>query len=327
MLESPLIYFPVSRRPFKFRSGLRKLKSKASGDRNEFVLQLDSNWYDYRQAKLASRKECLDKYICEDDLSPQTASRVIAFLIKQLCHEHPKQFTLQRKSSHTLLHCTLSGETLLFDDQLSLVDTNQVSTDPPYRDALDALCCQIQEDFCISALNPDGSDTINYLHLCLPNYWATEDKIGRSFLTAHTPVPGMEKINSQAHKLINTLIHKGLFERFTWGLTTDTQLNHHPIPPPDKNQDEWYGRRFNPDQSALFLRIERQVTIGLPEVNAFIFTLRTYFRDIMTLTTEQRRQLAHAIATMPAEIRAYKGLANDHDIIIDWLTNAGGTLS
>ncbi len=85
----------------------------------------------------------------------------------------------------------------------------------------------------------------------------------------------MEKITQRAVQLLNSLVNKGPFVRFAWGLATDRYLNHHPIAPEGKNTRFWEGRRFDPDNPELYLRVERQVTHGFPEIDAFMFTIRT----------------------------------------------------
>jgi hypothetical protein len=184
--------------------------------------------------------------------------------------------------------------------------------------ALDALCSQIQEDLAICECRQDDNH-ISWLHLCLPNHWAAADKIGQNFVSAHAVMPGMERINQHATTLINTLIHKGPFERFTWGLATDTRLNRHPRTAEKTPATKDSGRCFDSSHPQLYLRVERQVTIGLPDVDAFTFLIRTYLYDVTTLDKAQLQQLSHALTTMPPDIRVYKGLAHSTSAIIRWL--------
>lgn len=315
IIPSPLDYFPLRDRPFEFSVGLRALADDPA-NRYERVIQLDNQWPRYRRAKLKARRECLDKYLCAAHLSEAVESHAASLLLKRLSQEYPMYFHLD--SGVSILSCRLTGERLIFDSALRLIEADGSKTAPTYRDALDALCCQIQEDLAIVELRNDQA-IITYLHLCLPNYWAAADKIGRGFTEAHAPVPVMDKINAKAHQLINSLLTKGPFERFTWGLTCDNRLNHHPSPPPRWNAETWHGRRFDPQHPALYLRIERQVTLPCPKVNAFLFMIRTYCRAVKTLCRAEIERLLGAIQTMPPAILAYKGLAADRDRIIAWL--------
>ncbi len=115
------------------------------------------------------------------------------------------------------------------------------------------------------------------------------------------------------------LINKGPFVRFAWGIATDTRLNHHPEPPTVQNVLDWRGRRFQTDNPKLFLRVERQTINRLPDVNAALFTIRTYFMDIKGLRPGQLGKLRLALTSMPAETLHYKGIAMDRDGILDWI--------
>ncbi|MEJ2688192.1 MAG: DUF3445 domain-containing protein [Gammaproteobacteria bacterium] len=108
--------------------------------------------------------------------------------------------------------------------------------------------------------------------------------------------------------------------RFAWGLATDNRLNHHPEPPAGVDKAEWSGRHFDRDDPALYLRVERQVLWGLPRSHSCLFTIRAYLTDCRDLAPAQIGQLRTALATMPADSLAYKGLAGDRDAIVAWLT-------
>lgn len=318
--QQPVAYFPVSHKPFEFKAGLKRLPAQpVNGEPGSYVFQVDSQWPRYRHVKLASRREELDKYVCEQGLSESAASRVTAFMLRQLGREYGHYFQLSATDKDiATLQCRLSGETLVFDDELKLRSAEGSDVTPAYRNSLDALCCQIQEDLAITECANHG-DFITYLHLCLPNYWAAQDKIGRSFVDAHRPVPAMDRITAQAGNLTATLMRGGPFERFTWGLTSDARLNHHPRAAPGWDAGAWHGRVFDADHPELYLRTERQVTIGLPDAHAFAFTIRTYLRDVRELNTEELQRLVFAIDTMPAEVLSYKGLAGQKEAITAWL--------
>ena len=306
MSDAPLQYFPVSPKPFEFQAGLRAIKS--GGKPEDKIFQIDNEWQAYRRAKMTARAERLDKYVCRYQLSPAAESYATLYLLNQLRREYPEHFELTRSETSASIHCRLSGDRLHFDQSLQLIDNDE------YQNALDALCCQVQEDLAIVEWR-EQKDFISHLHLCLPNHWAAEEKIGRSFIDAHLPVPEMEKINQQAPRLVETLIRKGPFERFTWGVSTDRRLNHHPTAPKGIDRTEWQGRRFDPDNPELYLRIERQTTIGLPKVSAFIFTIRTYHRAVDALTREELTILKRAVQTMPESVKAYKGLVKQDEEI------------
>ena len=191
---------------------------------------------------------------------------------------------------------------------------------PPYASALDALACQVQEDLAVVCRAPDGKDWLAAVHLCSPNHWAAEEKVGRAFAIVHAPVAGMAPLNQRSGDLVRAMIERGQYVRFAWGLGTDTRLNHHPEPPPGIPPKKWQGRSFDPAQPSLFVRLERQVLWGFPQENASLFLIRTYFRDCAALTPPERRQLRAALASMTPETLAYKGLTAHRDAILEWLS-------
>jgi hypothetical protein len=176
---------------------------------------------------------------------------------------------------------------------------------------LDALALTVQED--LAVIQRDGDrHWLAAIHLCFPNHWAAEDKIGQPVAAIHAPVAGIEPINRQADKLVDAMIHATTgFVRFAWGIATDTELNHHPANP--------RGRQFDRKNPRAFLRIERQTIWGFPEVDASLFTIRTYFEDLAELPVAQRAKVITAIESMTPAQLAYKGLAGGRDDLLSWL--------
>ena len=194
---------------------------------------------------------------------------------------------------------------------------------PNYISTLDALAAQIQSDIVVISRNENSDNWMSAIHLCYPNHWAAEEKIGKDFATVHLPVAGIEKINQRAKAIVNTMIARKPMVRFAWGLSTDTCLNHHPQAPNNITSKEWLGRKFDRENPRLFLRIERQVMWGLPEYDAAIFTIRTYFRDCQVIKkdAELNNQLISAIQSMTPESLVYKGLVESKQDILAWLSS------
>ena len=123
----------------------------------------------------------------------------------------------------------------------------------------------------------------------------------------HADIPGMEK--TAYDHIWNACLHKGPYLRYNWTLTDTPILNQHP----SKN----IGKNF--DRDSLFLRVERQVLQGIPEVCAVLFLIRTYVGDVHTLEKKQRKTLATAIDNMTDDELYYKGLTNYKDHVTSCL--------
>ncbi len=311
-------YFPLANGRYEVKPGLMPFGVDLGNRADQQVFQIDDSKAEFRQFKLLARTERLSKYYQTCDYPPLVASAIAQLIVDRLTQEHPHYFHYQKGTIN--LHNQLTGETLIFDPQWQLQQV-EGSILPPYASALDALAMQIQEDLAVVSRAADGSNWLSAIHVCYPNHWAAEEKIGKNFASVHQPVAGMEKINQRAAMIVNTMIDHRPTLRFGWGLSTDTRLNHHPQPPPDISDRQWYGRQFNPNNPRLYLRIERQVIWGLPEVNAALFVIRTYFRDCCLIKRDPRLQakLIAAIASMTSDSLIYKGLADSKDHILAWL--------
>ena len=175
----------------------------------------------------------------------------------------------------------------------------------------DAIACKVQEDLAVIQREGDRH-WLAAIHLCFPNHWAAEDKIGKTFAEIHAPVAGIEPINRQVDKLVDAMIHAtDGYVRFVWGISTDNELNHHP--------GSARGRHFDPANPRAFLRIERQTIWGFPEVEASLFTIRTYFEDLAKIEPDKRAKVISAIESMTPASLVYKGLAESRDDLLAWM--------
>jgi hypothetical protein len=311
-LPEPPFYFPLRHGRYDVAPGLTKLgKDHGAGAVDAQIFQFDQTFERYRSAKRACRLRTFERHVAAHNLRPAVASAVAAFVADRLAAEHPAHFTLERNPIGTsVLHCGLSGDALPFGQNTRLAVCFN------YRDALDALAMQVQEDLAIVSTAPDQSHWLSYVHVFLPNGWAPEEKIGRSFAAVHEPVAGMTAMNRRGDEFVKVMVGatEGLV-RFAWGVTFDDELNHHPhLPRPP----------FNPQHPRAFLRVERQTISGLPSVGASLFTIRTYLYDLETLRRDpaMRDPLVAALRTMPAESLAYKGIAPHQDALVRWLESA-----
>lgn len=324
-LPDPARYFPLRSGRYEVTPGLRPLGSSfGNGDADARLFQIDTGFDRYRQNKLRCRMERLDKYVVFDDLGAPVAAFVTRFLAERFCAEYPASFHWEPQSlSARTLCCGLTGERLVFDAQMRLINASaDTGVSPAYASAWDALCCQVPEDLAVVRVSPLRGDWIAALHLCSPSHWGAEQKIGHSFVQAHAPVPGMERVNAAAEFLVEAIVHKGPWVRFVWGLSDDERLNHHPDPPSGTSVDDWHGRAWDPAASPpFFLRVERQGLWGLPEAGAALFTIRVSFisGDEIRARPDERALLRSALLSMSPASRAYKGVANCVDEIVTWL--------
>lgn len=178
------------------------------------------------------------------------------------------------------------------------------------RDQIDFLLSQVPEDFAIWK-REGNKEWMALIHLFSPNHWDANEKIGKSFLDVHAPIPHITPLSLAAPKMFAQIQARGAVERYAWGVATDKILNHHP-------QASWQGRTFNPTDPELYIRYERQTLFA---INAQLigFTIKTQFVDLKFLSAEELLLIHQAISGMDEAILRYKGLFDDRDAILKWL--------
>jgi hypothetical protein len=319
-LAPPARYFPIRNGRYDVAPALRPFgTSFGNGLADEQVFQLDCRFAEYRANKLACRVSRPGKHVAADDLGPHIAAAVARLVMERLCVEHPGWFTHHPVADGCALACTLTGERFSFDAEMRLVGT---TGGVAYRDSLDALACQVQEDLAVVCRSPDGTDRLAAYHICAPSHWSPEEKLGRGFAAIHAPVPGMNAVNEVAGSMVEAMIRRGPFVRFVWGLDTDRRLNRHPEPPEGVADHDWRSPPFNPAAAEpLVFRAERQVTWGLPQVSAALFVIRPYLTEGSEVRADpvKRELLRSAVGGMSAESRAYKGISEYADALLRWL--------
>lgn len=285
--------------------------SKAEGI-DVLIFQIDDNYKHYLDNKESCRKENIHKYYFESRLQPETIQYVNQYIVSQLLKEYPGQFAMGADNLSLTNHVT--------KEKISWNPDWETTSNSRYQSLFDALCCQVQEDLAVFQLG-DKEDWLAAIHLCAPNHWAPGEKVGKPFQAVHTPVPGMEKTLQHHRKMMESIVNASTpFTRFAWGVATDTRLNHHPEPPPEVDSESWQGREHH-QKNAWYIRTERQNLIGFAKVNAFLFTIRTYFYSVGELNSPEKRQLLKALKSMSAESLRYKGLSNSLKRLEDFLEN------
>jgi hypothetical protein len=137
---------------------------------------------------------------------------------------------------------------------------------------LDALVAGIQEDVAVVRLDGTRSG-LCYLYVSLPSGWSPEavarERVS-TFGRLHAPLArdmGSEAVvGLRGEEWLRTLARSPEpHRRFTWGVQLDPGLDQHP------------ERRPRVDvPTAVWLRVERQVAVGLPEHDAMLFLIRPY---------------------------------------------------
>jgi hypothetical protein len=315
-LSKPARYFPIRNGRHEFSAGFSPLETSFGNGRPDLLhFQLDSQFDHHRKSKLSSRQEQLGKYYFPLIQDHGLRQKVVQWMISRLVIETPDYFTVSVDAEGgKVVHCRLTGEILILDGCGGYMTGGSVR--PEYLDGVDALACQVQEDLAVMTMG-DGTGKLVLLHLCFPNHWSGEEKIGRNFQEVHQPVAGFERLAQSAPQLMESVMDRGPYVRFAWGLTTDDELNRHP----DRSPCGILPRRLDVVEGLdeLYMRIERQVLAPLPGTDAFIFLIRTYFLNVAELDGDEQVELSSALVSMTQKQRIYKGLARGWERILELL--------
>ena len=173
-------------------------------------------------------------------------------------------------------------------------------------ESLDELVALIPEDLAIHCRD-DDRDWMSYGAVFLPSGWLPEAIIGKSFHEIHLPVEpaGMNLV--QSSKLVDTMIDAGPFERFVWSPIFEERLNGHP---------SHSKARFNPLAPHLYVKVERQVTVGFPEHDAALFLIT---QRLIPEPEIDKPALREALLGMTLPQRVYKAIENDFEDLVEWL--------
>lgn len=260
------------------------------------TFQLD-RWYNlFRENKLQCQLEGGERYFAAEpgfDVSP-----INEHLVACLISEHPGAF--ERRGD--VLHCRLTGETL------------GLTGGSGGHDLFAALAMQVPEDLVVLALRPDGTDRVTHAHLTSASEWSAPWAVGRSFAEIHAGVRkgnGELVIKSPAGMVRGLVSMPGPVQRV--GALTfrpDLLLNRHPdrIAP-----DRWH---WGPGQRA-YLRFERQTVTPFRELGAFLFTVRTYYCDL--LDPRRRGPAIAALEDPPADAYPRRFLAEHGRRLLEFL--------
>jgi hypothetical protein len=281
-LIEPARYTPWAKGVYEVAPMLKPFGTDfGNGEADRRVFQIDRDSPRYFENKKNALRERPEKYVGQMDLKPEVERAAADFIAGRLKIEYP-----------------------------GLYDFSGAS--------LNELALQIAEDFVVISTE-GGRDWVSFIHVCGPSHWAAEQKVGRSFFEVHTPIPAFDRVNSVASEMVTAMVRKGPFVRFVWGVESDDRLNHHPETPEGWKPEEWNGRIFS--RGRFWVRTERQVIWGFPEVDAAIFTVRVGFvtDEAVLASPALRESLVAALNSMSPAARAYKGLDAEWDALMSLL--------
>ena len=235
----------------------------------------------------------------------------IEILLPNMARFYPEHFAL-----------TTDGDRWRWPNRLLGTETTFTLGDPAMLPLppLDWIGRQVQEDLCLMDGNDPGSPLVAG-HLCFASGWCLDDKMGRSFLAIHGPVPLFaEKIGRPADLMMQRVKVGRPTARVNWTIHPSDRLNCAPLM---KQRYVFEQEGITPENAGgrYYLRSEWQTFVRYPRTNAVLFTIRTRVTPLAAALADpdDARRLATLLRTMPPAMLEYKSLSRHTATLLAYL--------
>jgi hypothetical protein len=161
--------------------------------------------------------------------------------------------------------------------------------------------------------------------LCFPARWSLAEKFDKPMIRIHERVPGYaETLGRPVDRFFSHLADGRPVWRLNWSVIDDPALfqptgsGKFRTGTDDAITPETAGER-------LWLRVERQTLLRLPESRHILFGIRTYVDPLSALATrpDMATALAGAIRDLPDGLRRYKSIGRFEEAVLGWLDGVG----
>lgn len=184
----------------------------------------------------------------------------------------------------------------------------------PVTNAIE-LAMSWEPDALLLSRDTDGAFRLRGGAGCFLTGWALAEKLGLTLNEIHGVVPGLNPaIGGAIDQFLGGLQPGVAFHRDNWGIAATQELNMHP------------SRGLAAPQlpvvlSRLWLRVEHQALVALPETRGVLFGIRIALHRLDAIAANEAvaAGLARALQTMPPALARYKRIEAVRDELIAML--------
>jgi hypothetical protein len=199
-------------------------------------------------------------------------------------------------------------------EQIAGMPKNLLAEAAPFERLL-ALGRFWEPDFVLLRRDAAGQMVVVGGCVCFPTNWRLTDKLNEPVGEVHEIVPGL---NANIGAPIDNFLSRmkpGCWERSNWGMARSDQRNQHP-------DLHLLGLSADTIIDDVWLRIEDQALVPLPEVAGVLFGIRVRHVQLGEVIQNPiaRERLRTAIETMSPEMMAYKNLTTIRQRLVGWLS-------
>ena len=294
--------------PFRMQPGLRRI---AAGTPQLTPARPGSRHLREKAAVLASFADEALVAVAGFDALP-----VLSAIAEESAGTDPVGFVLDRSTGRPVWRAPLLGWSVGPDGPAGDGDAALgavLASLPAALQPTTLLCLAFEDDFAVI----DGATaTIPWLAVCLPSRWAPETKVGSHFAAVHAPVADNAVLLSAAASLSRLVTGGERWERFVWTVSPEARLHQHP-----KRPGASWSDGDLPIEELAFFRSERQTFIPLPATGQAVFTIHVETLPLADALrdADAAARVHAAIASMSAEVLAYKGLDVVREPLLQWL--------
>ncbi len=188
----------------------------------------------------------------------------------------------------------------------------------PAHDPLELAGRLVQEDLCV--IDSSGpAPVLSAAILCAPSRWRLAEKIGRPLAEVHAAVPlYADALSRPVDRFMGALKPGKVAQRLNWSVVDDGALfqtggKHRTGHDPSVTADN-AGER-------LFLRVERQTLMRLPQSGAVLFAIHVHSYRLARVAAVPgvASELADAVRELPESLAVYKSLPPIRDALLAYL--------
>jgi hypothetical protein len=283
-----------------FEIGLRPLAM-------EHWLDIGPDHAAFMAAKRARLAGCPPLYYRSLERSRPAQAELLRLVADQLLADHGDAFSAE---GNTLVDCIDGSRHELADDG---------------REPLDLLGGLVEEDFVLFA-SEEGRDIV----IAASNAYTSSGRIvscvGRDMRFAHEPVPGLtEQLGPRIDRVIANVQPGKPVVRFNWFVTPISSRLYPPTVEDYAGPAGAVARQLAEDHrmagDKLWLRVEHQTFLRLPETGALAFGIHTY-SDPLSSISEDRESLAslkRLLASYSDDRLDYGGMLVNRAAILNWI--------
>lgn len=303
-------YFPFNDDTYKMTMGTQALNP-------DQLIEIDEPRY---HSEIVLKEQLLiedyDEYVHAPVETQREQWEVLSLVLPNMAHFYPQHFSLTIRGDEWTWH----NRFLDINTTFHYGDLHSLPLMP-----LAWLGQQVQEDLIV--LSGDAAQGMPLIagHLCFPNDWCLKDKLGKSFMKIHDPVPLFASTVGRSSSLLLERLKVGRpVWRLNWAFKMTPQLT---LTPRKVHQlrEEWNEdvTREMIDERC-YLRVERQTLSRLPLTNAILFTIHTYQTPVADIVKDKdvARRVANVVRTTPDEMLAYKGMLPIVDVLLAYLEHS-----